>query len=194
MTTNVPLWQPTQERIAGANITDFASRVARETGRTFPDYRTLWRWSNDEREAFWRALWDYAGIVGERGERTLVDGHRMPGARWFPDAHLNFAENLLAARGGDAAADALVFRGEDRDRRHVTYGELTSMTSRMAAALQAAGITAGDRIAAYIPNCLRRLSRCSASHRSVGYGRRARRISACAAFSTASARSSPACS
>ena len=152
MTTNVPLWQPTRERIARANITDFTARVARETGRAFPDYKTLWRWSNDEREAFWRALWDYAAVVGERGERTLVDGHKMPGARWFPDARLNFAENLLASRGGDDAADALVFRGEDRDRRHVTFRELSAMTSRMAAALQASGVTAGDRVAAYIPN------------------------------------------
>jgi len=152
MTTNVPLWQPTRERVARANITDFTARIARETGRTFPDYKTLWRWSNDEHEAFWRAIWDYAGIVGERGERTLIDGHKMPGARWFPDARLNFAENLLASRGDDDAADALVFRGEDRDRRHVTFRELTAMTSRMAAALQASGVIAGDRVAAYIPN------------------------------------------
>src|SRR4029453_3131199 len=99
MTTNVPLWQPTRERVARANITEFTARIARGTGRAFPDYKTLWRWSNDEHEAFWRAIWDYAGIVGERGERTLIDGHKMPGARWFPDARLNFAENLLASRG-----------------------------------------------------------------------------------------------
>src|SRR4029453_15127918 len=152
MTTNVPLWQPTRERVARANITEFTARIARGTGRAFPDYKTLWRWSNDEHEAFWRAIWDYAGIVGERGERTLIDGHKMPGARWFPDACLNFAENLRASRGGDDAVDALVFRGEDRDRRHVTFRELTAMTSRMAAALQASGVTAGDRVAGYIPN------------------------------------------
>ena len=152
MTTNVPLWQPTRERIAHANITEFAVGVARETGRSFADYGALWRWSNDEREAFWRALWDYAGIVGERGERTLIDGSRMPGARWFPDARLNFAENLLATHDRDDTADALVFRGEDRDRRHVTYGELAATTSRMASAMRSTGLAAGDRVAAYIPN------------------------------------------
>ena len=88
MTTNVPLWQPTLERIALANITQFTQRVASATGRELSDYAALWRWSNDEREAFWRAVWDYAGIVGQRGSRTLVDGHKMPGARWFPDARL----------------------------------------------------------------------------------------------------------
>ena len=152
MMTNLPLWQPTPARIAGANLTEFTRRVAGASGTALPDYAALWRWSNDEREAFWRAVWDYAGVIGERGERTLVDAHKMPGARWFPDARLNFAENLLAARGGDDAADALVFRGEDRERRHVTYGELTAMASRMASALQASGIAAGDRVAAYIPN------------------------------------------
>ena len=152
MTTNVPLWQPTLERIALANITQFTQRVASATGRELSDYAALWRWSNDEREAFWRAVWDYAGIIGQRGSRTLVDGHKMPGARWFPDARLNFAENLLAVRGGDDAADALVFRGEDRDRRHVTHAELTAMTSRMASAMRSSGLAAGDRIAAYVPN------------------------------------------
>ena len=152
MTTSTPLWQPSPERIARANVTEFSRGIANTTGRAFPDYGTLWRWSNDEREAFWRAVWDYAGVVGERGERTLVDGHKMPGARWFPDARLNFAENLLAPRGGDDAMDALVFRGEDRDRRRLTYGELTAVTSRVAAALRAMGIAKGYRIAAYIPN------------------------------------------
>ena len=152
MTTNAPLWQPSPARIAAANITEFARRVANETGKSFPDYASLWRWSNDERETFWRAMWDYAGVIGERGERTLVDGHKMPGARWFPDARLNFAENLLALRGCDAGADALVFRGEDRDRGRLTHGELTALVARMASALRASGIVAGDRVAAFVPN------------------------------------------
>ncbi len=152
MTTNTPLWQPTRERIAQANITEFTRQVADATGRSFPSYHALWRWSNDEREAFWRAVWDFAGVVGERGERTLVDGHKMPGARWFPDARLNFAENLLAARGGDDAAEALVFRGEDRDRARISCAELRALVSRMATALKASGLAAGDRVAAFVPN------------------------------------------
>ncbi len=152
MTTNVPLWQPTPSRIAAANVTEFTRRVASGSGRALPDYASLWRWSNDEREAFWRAVWDFADVVGDRGERTLVDAHRMPGARWFPDARLNFAENMLAPRGADDSADALVFRGEDRERRRVTLGELSAMVSRMASALQASGVVTGDRIAAYVPN------------------------------------------
>ena len=121
-------------------------------GCQLPDYASLWRWSNDEREAFWRMLWDYAGVIGERGERTLLEPSRMPGARWFPDARLNFAENLLATRGADDATDALVFRGEDREQRRVSHGELRDLASRAAAALRAAGVVAGDRVAAYIAN------------------------------------------
>ncbi|HYQ99738.1 MAG TPA: acetoacetate--CoA ligase [Casimicrobiaceae bacterium] len=152
MTANLPLWRPSPERIAQANVTAFARAVGAAAGRSFPDYGSLWRWSNDDREVFWRSLWDYAGVIGERGDRTLVDAHRMPGARWFPDARLNFAENLLDARGTDDATDALVFRGEDRERSRVTHGELRALASRAAAALRAAGLGAGDRVAAYTAN------------------------------------------
>src|SRR5262245_5883532 len=152
MTTNVPLWQPSPERIAKANITAFARRAEDVAGHRLPDYATLWKWSNDEREAFWRLLWDYAGVIGERGEPTLIDGDRMPGARWFPDARLNYAENLLATRGADDATDAIVFRGEDREQKRLTHGELRELASRVAAALRAAGIGKGDRVAAYLAN------------------------------------------
>ena len=152
MTTNALLWQPSPERIARANITLFARRISAATGEPLPDYAALWRWSNDEREAFWRAMWDYAGIIGARGERTLVDPSRMPGATWFPDARLNFAENLLGRRASDDAGDALVFRGEDKLERRVSHAELVAATSRVAAALKAQGVRAGDRVAAYLPN------------------------------------------
>jgi acetoacetyl-CoA synthetase len=92
------------------------------------------------------------GVIGTRGERTLVDGDRMPGAQWFPDARLNFAENLLARRPADDAGDALVFRGEDKAARRVSHAELVAEVSRVAAALRAAGIRPGDRVAAYLPN------------------------------------------
>ncbi len=152
MTANLPLWQPSPERIAQANITAFARTAGAAAGRTLPDYGSLWRWSNDDPETFWQSLWDYAGVIGERGERTLQDPDRMPGARWFPDARLNFAENLLDARGTDDATEALVFRGEDREQRRVTHGELRDLASRAAAALRAAGLETGDRVAAYMAN------------------------------------------
>ena len=136
MTTDAKLWQPSPERIAQANITEFTRRAARVSGRSLPDYASLWRWSTDEREAFWREVWDFAGVVGTRGERTLLDPTLMPGARWFPDARLNFAENLLTRRAADDTGDSLVFRGEDRLVRRVSHAELVATTSRVAAALK----------------------------------------------------------
>ncbi len=146
------LWQPDPERIAAANITAFARHLSEQAGIALTGYDALWQWSIDRREEFWRAVWDFCGVIGERGERTLVDPERMPGAKWFPDARLNFAENLLARAIGSAESDALVFRGEDKMSRRLSHAELVGASSRVAAALQAQGIAAGDRIAAYIPN------------------------------------------
>ncbi|MEP7180626.1 MAG: acetyl-coenzyme A synthetase N-terminal domain-containing protein, partial [Betaproteobacteria bacterium] len=156
MTTTPLLWQPSPERIETANITAFARSIGAQAGIEFgagiAGYEALWRWSIGHPEAFWRALWDFTGVVGERGERILVDGDRMPGARWFPDARLNFAENLLTRRPADDVGDALIFRDEDKADRRVSHAALVAEVSRVGAALDALGIRAGDRVAAYIPN------------------------------------------
>ncbi|MEO5699284.1 MAG: acetoacetate--CoA ligase [Casimicrobiaceae bacterium] len=151
MSASAKLWQPTPERIALANITAFTERVQARTGRDFAEFADLWQWSIDDSPAFWRAVWEHGGIIGEAGERTLLDGERMPGARWFPDARLNYAENLLG-RAPDDAGDALVFRGEERVSRRVSHAELVALVSRFAQALRAMGIQPGDRVAAYLPN------------------------------------------
>jgi acetoacetyl-CoA synthetase len=147
-----PLWTPSAERIARARITDFAGRVAQAGGPRTPGYAALWQWSVEHKEAFWRALWDFAGVIGNPGRRALVDGDRMPGARWFPDATLNFARNLIERGTAGGGGEALVFWGEDRVRRRVTHDELCAQVSRIAQALAASGVQPGDRIAAYLPN------------------------------------------
>src|SRR5947209_12540768 len=152
MSTSALLWQPTPERVAKANITAFTQRVSAATGRSFPEYAALWQWSIDDRETFWRTVWDAGRIIGECGERTLVNGDRMPGAQWFPDARLNFAENLLSQRAADDPRDSLIFRGEDRQERHTSHTELVAATSRFAQALATLGVAAGDRVAAYLRN------------------------------------------
>jgi acetoacetyl-CoA synthetase len=146
------LWQPSPDRVAHANLTAFAARVTAKHGVALPDFSALFRWSTDEPEAFWREVWNDAGIVGEAGRRTLVDADKMPGARWFPDARLNFAENLLKGRSPDDADDALVFWGEDKVKRRVSNADLVASVSRVAQGLRAAGVQKGDRIAAYTPN------------------------------------------
>jgi len=152
MTTSELLWQPSPRRVAEVAMTRFAERVSAETGLRFAEYADLWQWSVDRPEAFWSLLWEFGGVVGTRGSRVLAGGDRMPGAQWFPDARLNFAENLLARRPADDAGDALVFWGEDKLQRRVSHAQLVAAVSRLAAALRARGIGVGDRVAGYLPN------------------------------------------
>jgi acetoacetyl-CoA synthetase len=97
-------------------------------------------------------VWEDGGVIGKRGERTLVDGDRMPGAKWFPDARLNFAQNLLERRPPSDPGDALVFWGEDKVRRRMAHRELHADASRVASALGVHGLRVGDRVAAFMPN------------------------------------------
>ena len=149
---NTPHWTPTPAQVERANVTAFRKKLAGKHGVQLPDYAALHDFSVTHREAFWSGVWELMGVLGERGERVLRDGDRMPGARWFPDARLNFAENLL--RGADARRDedALVFWGEDRVRRRLSWGELRGSVARLARALRQGGVGVGDRVAAYLPN------------------------------------------
>ena len=139
-----PLWQPSPERAAGAILARFMAQAGQ-----FESYEALHRWSVEEPEAFWNLVWDFGGVRGAKGGRTLVDGDRMPGARFFPDGRLNFAENLLRE---PSDADAIVFWGEDKVRRRLSRRELHDLVSRLQQALTAAGVKKGDRVAAYLPN------------------------------------------
>jgi acetoacetyl-CoA synthetase len=138
-----PLWTPSAERAAGTDLARFL-RLARQ--ESFAD---LHAWSVAHSEAFWNLVWDFGEVRGEKGARTLVDGERMPGARWFPDGRLNFAENLLRRRDG---ADAIVFWGEDRIKRSLNFQQLHALVSRLSQALADAGVKKGDRVAGYLPN------------------------------------------
>ena len=148
-----PLWTPSAERVADANVTAFRLAAEKRWGVTLPDYAALYDWSVAQPEQFWVSVWEGdgtgAGVIGERGQRVLVDGHRMPGAQWFPDARFNFARNLLRSRD---AHDAIVFWGEDRVKNRMSHGELYRAVAHFAAALREQGVVAGDRVAAYMPN------------------------------------------
>jgi acetoacetyl-CoA synthetase len=137
------MWAPSPERAAQTAM----ARFMREAG--MGDYAALHRWSVEHSQEFWNLVWDEFGVIGEKGGTTLVDGERMPGARWFPDGRLNFAENLLRRRG---RGEAIVFWGEDRIKRRITHDQLHDLDSRLAQALADAGVKKGDRVAGYLPN------------------------------------------
>ena len=149
MQHDTPLWTPALADIEAAPITTFMKLAAQLSGRDLSDYDGLHRWSVEEREAFWSLVWDHCGVIGEKGARVLVDGDRMPGAAFFPDASLNFAENLL---GHPGEGDALVFRGEDKVAYRWSWQELRDRVSQLQQYFRAAGIGVGDRIAAMMPN------------------------------------------
>ncbi len=149
MAAEEPLWTPDRERVAGSAMTAFMRRCSEVAGTPFDSYEPFHAWSVGEPETFWSELWDDCAVVGTRGERVLVDGDRMPGARFFPDAELNFAENLLRKTGPD---DALIFRGEDKVRRRLSWDELHALVSRLQQAFRDCGVKKGDRIAAMMPN------------------------------------------
>ena len=145
-----PIWQPSDDRIRQTNMAHFMEAVEEDWNVTIGDFQDLYRFSIAEKERFWTSLKDFTGIVAETwGNEVLVDGDKMPGAKWFPDARLNFAENLLCRRD---TAGALVFWGEDRVRRRLSYAELYDQVSCLAQALRGAGLKAGDRVGAIMPN------------------------------------------
>ena len=140
---NTPLWAPSAGQIAATNMAAFMKQAA------CADYESLWQWSVDQPEAFWRQVWEFCGAVGEPGEAVLRHGERMPGAEWFPDARLNYAENLLKQPD---ASDAMVFWGESKVKRRLSRATLYAEVSRFQQALRDAGVVKGDRVAAYLPN------------------------------------------
>ena len=147
---NQALWQPSPRQIESANLTAFMRRIAQNSGPALEDYAALYDWSVQQPEAFWQTVWDFCGVISSRrGTRVLENPQQMPGARWFPDARLNYAENLLQ-RDGDETA--IIFRGENQIKSRISFSELRHEVSRLAQALRAAGIQPGDRIAGYMPN------------------------------------------
>ena len=138
-----PLWSPTAAEIAGSRLDHFRRRVGHA------DYASLHRWSVQSPDQFWNALWDFAEVVGERGDVVAQSLDKMPGTRWFPDARVNFAENLLRRRDD---AVALIYRDESGTRAAVTFSELRERVAHVAAHLRDLGIGPGDRVAAIVPN------------------------------------------
>jgi acetoacetyl-CoA synthetase len=144
-----PLWSPSPERIANANMTRFMRQVERAWTIQTPDYEALYRFSIDRPQDFWRSTWDFGGIIGDPGERVIERPGEMPGARFFPDSRINFAENLLRRDDGQPA---IIFNGEGQRHRTVTFAELRRQVLAFASALRRSGVRPGDRVGGYLPN------------------------------------------
>lgn len=141
-----PLWTPPPS----SNIDTFIAFLKTRGETSLTSYQDLRTWSLDEFESFWDAVWDFADIKSShKGERVIDEGSSMFKRRFFPEARLNFAENLLRR---DDEGDAVVFWGEDKIKRKLSHRELRDQVARLAHYLKSLGVCAGDRVAGFVPN------------------------------------------
>ena len=144
-----PLWVPAPGRVATARLTAFSRHLGRRTESEFPEFRALHDSSVIDPRSFWAEIWDFCSVIGDRGDRIAIDLDRMPGARFFPDARLNFSENVLRRRDDAVAIYAMTEAGVER---RLTFRELGREVTGAAAALRAAGVKAGDRVCGMVAN------------------------------------------
>jgi len=144
------LWEPSEDRIKDSNMVRFMTTINQTAGQHLLDYESLYRWSVAHIPDFWAAMWEFGGITCSRSyDQILDDPSRMPGARWFSGARLNFAENLLRYRDDRTA---LVFKGENRNAVRMTYAELYGEVAQIAGSLKDCGVQPNDRVVGFMPN------------------------------------------
>jgi len=144
------LWRPTPARVAATKLERYRRWLEESRGLKLADYAQLHRWSVTELESFWESIVEHFGVEFATPPRRTLDSHRMPGARWFEGATLNYAEHIF--RGRDEEATAIAHASELRELDTLSFGELRRQTARIAAGLRALGVGCGDRVAAYMPN------------------------------------------
>lgn len=149
---SVPIWRPSQSRIDNARLTEFIDLVNRRYGPGLIGFHDLHRWSLKTPGRFWRAVWDFTGIVSSNPvSETLIRGDKFPGATWFPGVRLNFAENLLRYRDDKIAIVSVLENGV---RKEISFGQLYKSVARLAIALRREGVVAGDRVVGFMPNIM----------------------------------------
>ncbi|MEG1923510.1 MAG: acetoacetate--CoA ligase [Clostridia bacterium] len=151
------LWTPSQEYIESTNMYKFMTYANQEIEKSdknaikMVDYKSLYRWSVNKPEQFWDLLWKYFDIkVSKTYDKTVDDIKKFPGAEWFPNAKLNYAENMLKYSHLDGAA--IIFRGENETRKEISHLELKIEVIKLAKALKKLGVNKGDLVCAYMPN------------------------------------------
>lgn len=150
--TDSPLWVPSPDRVAATRMDAFRREVADAAGQSLPTTAELHRWAVENPDAFWAEIWDRAGVVGERGSVAVRPADDLRDVRFFPDARLSFAENLLATAADRPEEPAVLFADEAGNRRSVSWAQLVAEVAALSAALRAAGVGEGDIVAAWVPN------------------------------------------
>ena len=144
------LWKPSDERVKSTNMYRFMNFVNERLGKDFTEYAPMYQWSIENIAQFWALMWEFAEIKASKPyDQVIDDVNKMPGAKWFSGARLNFAENLLRYKDDHVA---LIFKGEDQDSIKMTYKELYDEVARVAKFLRKAGLKPGDRVAGFMPN------------------------------------------
>ena len=146
------LWTPTAERANGATMAKFTRFVGETKGLTFADYNAMWRWSVDDLDGFWSAIWDFFELRASVPPTRFIEDRQMPGAQWCRGSYLNYADNILRHAEGREDALALIVHSESFERREITWGALRAQVASVAAHLRDMGVGQGDRVVAILPN------------------------------------------
>jgi acetoacetyl-CoA synthetase len=146
------LWTPSAERADASTMAQFERFVAKTRGLTFDDYNAMWRWSIDDLEGFWSAIWAFFDIRASVHPAQMITKRQMPDMEWAPGAMLNYADNILRHAEGREDDLALIIRSETFERREMTWGQLRGEVASVAAHLRGMGVVQGDRVVAILPN------------------------------------------
>ncbi|MEU7573790.1 acetoacetate--CoA ligase [Micromonospora sp. NPDC049240] len=146
------LWTPPADVRERSRIGDYLRWLAEHRGLEFADYDALWQWSVTDLTGFWSSIWDYFDVLAHTPPTATLAGRSMPGARWFPGATLNYAENVLRMPGLGDDEPAVIAHGQTRAPETLTAAQLRERVRRVAAGLRRLGVGPGDRVAAYAPN------------------------------------------
>jgi acetoacetyl-CoA synthetase len=144
------LWEPSTELVEGSRLSEFMGWLERERGLAFADYHELWQWSVDDLDGFWSAVWEFFGVQADGDPTPVLGAREMPGAQWFPNTSLNYAEHVFAGKRDEEVA--ILHASELRDLGELRWGELREQVAAVAAGLRGLGVGRGDRVVAYMPN------------------------------------------
>jgi acetoacetyl-CoA synthetase len=143
------LWEPGDDFIQNSNLTAYMTWLRNSKGKSFNNYDSLWQWSVNHEEDFWESLWEYFSIIGT-SYQGVISKDSMPDTRWFEGATLNFAQHIF--RQSTSTRPALIYKRENSAKKEMSWAELTSRTAKLQDFLKTAGLEAGDRVVAYLPN------------------------------------------